>query len=67
MLDDAARTLNEDPVGGSEILGYVVRLLVDGRLPDRVGPAVMKAWSDELSAILHPAPAPSPDDSTASS
>ncbi|XXT18809.1 hypothetical protein WME94_52140 [Sorangium sp. So ce429] len=67
--EDARHALDDDPVGGSEILGYVVRLLVARGHPARVGHAVMKAWSDEAFAIrprTDGAP-PSSADPTASS
>lgn len=61
--EDAARALNDDPVGGFEILAYLVSVLVDGRHPDRVRHTVMKAWSDEVQRTWHRADGASPPSS----
>lgn len=68
--EHAVAALGDDPVGGSEILGYVVRLLVARGHPEQVEHAVMQAWIDEVFAPrprADGASSPSSDDPTASS
>ncbi|KYF70801.1 hypothetical protein BE15_30285 [Sorangium cellulosum] len=49
---DARCMLDDEPVGGSEMLGYLLRLLASRGLPERLVDAVMKVWNEELLAIV---------------
>ncbi|MDC0749948.1 hypothetical protein [Polyangium mundeleinium] len=66
--EHAVRAFDDDPVGGTEILEYVVHLLVARGHPVQVEHAVMRAWNDAILATRDDtASPPSGDDPTASS
>jgi hypothetical protein len=59
--EDAALALGDEPVRGSEMLRYVLRLLVaTGDHPQRIADAVMKMWDDEHAKIAPSAREASP-------
>lgn len=49
--EQAVAALEDEPVGGSEMLRYLLRLLVARGHPERTVTAVMKAWHEETLAI----------------
>lgn len=57
---DARLALDDAPVGGSEMLGYLLRLLVARGHPTRIADAIMNVWNDEMAQIASHGVATSP-------